>query len=78
MKFIVEMTLERSNKTFYLTNDDEYCDGECLYDFCDSTKSAARFDSRVEGWKKIVELIEESVYLGVKDENYYRVIGVKE
>lgn len=52
MKFIVEMTLERSNKTFYLTNDDEYCDGECLYNFCDSTKSAARFDSRVEGLKK--------------------------
>ena len=73
MKYIVEMMPEHSEKKFYLTDDNEY-----FWNFCAQIESAIRFDTRMQGWQRIADIIEESISLGVKDENYYRVIGVKE
>lgn len=73
MKYIVEMMLKKSKKKFYLKDNRTYCNDNT---YCTSIESAIKFDSRMEGWQMVVAIIETSVSLGVKNENYYRVIGV--
>lgn len=67
MKYIVEMRLENSEKKFYLKDNDTYCT---------SMEFANKFDTRMEGWQKVVDIIKMNISLGVKNENYYRVIRV--